>query len=217
MKKTNINLIVLNSIFVLGLLLSNLFGGKLIFIHGMTVAGAVLTYPFTFLTTDIIGELWGKKEANQCVIVGVFIQIAFLLLGFLSLMIPPAEQSIELQRALELILNQGLRMTCASIGAFLCSQFLDVAIFHKLKDLCNGKHKWLRNNVGTMTSQLIDTAIFTTIAFYGVVPNILIMVINQYIVKWFLALFDTPFFYFFTRKTPNAEYQNEKQFNAGGR
>ena len=182
MKKTTDNLILLNGIFMLGLILSNLFGGKLISICGMTVAGAVLTYPLTFLTTDIIGEIWGKRAANQCVKTGVIIQLAFLFLGFLSLEIPALPQSAVL------------------LGAFLCSQFLDVFIFHKLREKTNGCHKWLRNNVGTMTSQMIDTAVFVTIAFWGVVPDLPLMVVSQYIVKFFLALLDTPFFYFFTRK-----------------
>lgn len=199
-KKTTDNLILLNGIFMLGLILSNLFGGKLISICGMTVAGAVLTYPLTFLTTDIIGEIWGKRAANQCVKTGVIIQLAFLFLGFLSLEIPALPQSAVLQQSLDTALNQGARMTLASLGAFLCSQFLDVFIFHKLREKTNGCHKWLRNNVGTMTSQMIDTAVFVTIAFWGVVPDLPLMVVSQYIVKFFLALLDTPFFYFFTRK-----------------
>ena len=170
----------------------------------MTVAGAGLTYPLTFLTTDIIGEIWGKRAANQCVKTGIIIQLAFLFLGFLSLEIPALPQSDALQQSLDTVLNQGARMTLASLGAFLCSQFLDVFIFHKLRDKTNGRHKWLRNNVGTMTSQLLDTAIFITIGFWGTVRDLPLMVVSQYIVKFFLALLDTPFFYFFTRKRKDA-------------
>lgn len=92
-------------------------------------------------------------------------------------------------------------MTLASLGAFSVSQFLDVFLFHKLKESCNGKKKWLRNNLSTMTSQLVDTLIFITIAFYGVVDNLPAMVLGQYVIKLLLALGDTPFFYFFTRRT----------------
>ena len=189
--------------------MSNLFGGKLIGICGVTVAGAIVTYPLTFLSTDIIGEIWGKKEANDCVKIGIIIQLSFLLLGYISLAIPPQVQSTDLQRNLSIVLNQGARMTLASLGAFSCSQFMDVYIFHKLKDNFNGKHKWLRNNGSTMTSQFFDTIIFTTIAFYGVVDNIVLMIFAQYAVKLVLALLDTPFFYFFTRK----ERSIEKQLN----
>lgn len=88
MKKNTFNLTLLTGIFCLGLITSNLFGGKLISVLGLTVAGAIVTYPLTFLTTDIIGEIWGKKEANDCVKVGIIVQIGFLILGYLSLKIP---------------------------------------------------------------------------------------------------------------------------------
>lgn len=201
MQKTTFNLILLNSIFMIGLVMSNLFGGKIITVLGFTVAGAIITYPLTFLSTDIIGEIWGKQEANDCVKIGIIVQLIFLALGYLSLAIPPQEASEALQQSLTVVLNQGLRMTLASLGAFSVSQFLDVFLFHKLKEHCNGKKKWLRNNLSTMTSQLVDTLIFITIAFYGVVEDLPAMVLGQYVIKLLLALGDTPFFYFFTRRT----------------
>ena len=201
MQKTTFNLILLNSIFMIGLVMSNLFGGKIISVLGFTVAGAIITYPLTFLSTDIIGEIWGKQEANDCVKIGIIVQLIFLALGYLSLAIPPQEASESLQQSLTVVLNQGLRMTLASLGAFSVSKFLDVFLFHKLKESCNGKKKWLRNNLSTMTSQLVDTLIFITIAFYGVVDNLPAMVLGQYVIKLLLALGDTPFFYFFTRRT----------------
>lgn len=201
MKKTTFNLILLNAIFILGLIMSNLFGGKLISICSVTITGAVLVYPLTFLTTDILGEIWGKKEANDCVKIGIITQLLFLLLGYISLSILPQSQSVELQNSLKIVLNQGTRMTLASLGAFMCSQFIDITIFHQLKSTCDGKYKWLRNNCSTMISQFFDTVIFIFIAFYGVVDNIILMAIAQYTVKLVLALLDTPFFYFFTRRT----------------
>ena len=71
-------------------------------------------------------------------------------------------------------------------------------LFHGLKRKFY-KQKWLRNNVSTMTSQFIDTAIFITIAFYGNVPDLFIMIVSQYVIKCIMALLDTPFFYFFTK------------------
>lgn len=200
MKRNTFNLTLLTAIFCLGLLTSNLFGGKLISVFGLIVAGAIVTYPITFLTTDIIGEIWGKKEANDCVKIGVIIQIGFLILGYLSLKIPALQQTEHLQECLVTVLNQGLRLTLASLGAFVVSQTMDVISFHWLKKKTDGKHKWLRNNASTMSSQLLDTVIFIFIAFYGVVDNIWLMVIAQYLIKLILAALDTPFFYFFTRK-----------------
>lgn len=208
MKKITFNLILLNAIFVLGLIVSNLIGGKLIGIYSIVVPCAVVVYPLTFLVTDILGEIWGKKEADDCVKIGIITQLLFLLLGYISISILPQPQSIELQNSLKIVLNQGTRMTLASLGAFMCSQFIDVTIFHYLKITCDGKYKWLRNNCSTMISQFFDTIIFIFIAFYGVVDNIILMAIAQYTVKLVLALLDTPFFYFFTRR-PKEQSQEE--------
>ncbi len=78
----------------------------------------------------------------------------------------------------------------ASLIAFLCSQTLDVWIFSRLRKATNEKHLWLRNNVSTCTSQLIDSAVFVGIAFYGVFP-IGEMIIGQWIVKMLIAALDT--------------------------
>ena len=188
MRKTNFNLILLNSIFMIGLVMSNLFGGKIITVLGFTVAGAIVTYPLTFLSTDIIGEIWGKKEANECVKIGIIVQLIFLALGYLSLAIPPQAVSQSLQESLKIVLNQGMRMTLASLGAFSVSQFLDVFLFHKMKEKCNGEKKWLRNNLSTMTSQFVDTIIFITIAFYGAKPQLTTTILPQSLITLPLAL-----------------------------
>lgn len=119
---------------------------------------------------------------------------------FLAIKLPIVDFSLDFQTSFQSVLGNNIKFTLASLIAYILSQANDVFIFHKLKEKCNDKHKWLRNNVSTMTSQLIDTAIFITIGFWGTVPNIVHMIFSQYLVKFFLALLDTPFFYYFTRK-----------------
>lgn len=199
MSKSNRNLIIINCVFICSLLIANIVAGKVVNIFGFIVPAAVTTYPITFLCTDVISEIWGKKEANFTVRIGIFIQLFSLILITIAIALPSADFSIDYANNLKLVLGQNIRMVMASLIAYIVAQTNDVFIFHKLKELNKGKHKWIRNNVSTMTSQLIDTAIFITIAFYGTVPNILIMVISQYAVKVILALLDTPFFYLLTR------------------
>lgn len=100
------------------------------------------------------------------------------------------------------VLGQSFRTVAASLLAYLVAQFNDVFIFHHLKKRFAGQHKWLRNNVSTMTSQMIDTILFITVAFWGIVPNLLMMIISQYIIKFVIALLDTPIFYLVTRSSP---------------
>ncbi|HID1144798.1 queuosine precursor transporter [Clostridioides difficile] len=208
-KKTERNLTLLNCVFVTSLVVSNIVAGKVIDIFGLIVPAAVVAYPLTFLCTDIIGEIWGKEEANRTVKRGILMQLFSLLLITIAIYLPSASFAQEYGNNLKVVLGQNVRFVLASLTAYILAQSNDVFIFHKLKDKFRGKHKWLRNNVSTMLSQLIDTAIFITIGFWGTVPSILTMIMSQYVVKFFLALADTPFFYLLTRE--NKEIKVDKQ------
>jgi len=199
MKKTNNNLIILNAVFVMSLLVANIVGGKVVDIVGLTVPAAVVSYAITFLCTDVINELWGKDEANRTVRLGLKIQLFSLGLILLAIALPPAEFAHDYNDMFKVVLGQNARMVVASLIAYTLAQTNDVLLFNRLRKATGGKHKWLRNNVSTMTSQIIDTAIFITIAFYGLVPNLLWMIFSQYIVKFVLALLDTPVFYLLTK------------------
>jgi len=199
MKKTAENLTLLKCIFVTTLIVANIAAAKVVTFWGLVVPAAIVAYPLTFLMTDVIGEIWGKEEANKTVKLGFVCQLLSLILIGLAIVLPVAEFANN-QAEFESILGQSFRMVVASLIAYTVAQFNDVYIFHKLKDKHNGKHKWIRNNLSTMTSQLLDTAIFITIAFIGTVPNIFVMIISQYAVKLVYAILDTPFFYLLTRK-----------------
>lgn len=211
MKKTINNLNILNAVFCTLLILANILASKVVQIGIFTIPAAVVAYPFTFLVTDIIGELWGKKEANNTVRNGLICQIFALILTFCAVRLPVASFA-DNQNEFIAILGGSLRVTFASLVGYLCSQSWDVWIFHKIRDRYIKKHnttvggRWLWNNGSTMTSQIIDTAIFITIAFYGTVPNIWAMILSQYFIKFIFALCDTPIFYLLTGR---AKSRNE--------
>ena len=187
------------------LILANILASKVVQLGIFTIPAAVVAYPFTFLITDIIGELWGRKEANNTVKNGLICQIFALILTFCAVKLPVASFANN-QNEFVAILGGSLRVTIASLIGYLCSQSWDVWIFHKIRDKYINKHnttaggRWIWNNASTMTSQIIDTAIFITIAFYGVVPNIWNMIFSQYVIKFIFALCDTPIFYLLTGK-----------------
>jgi hypothetical protein len=89
------------------------------------------------------------------------------------------------------------RVVAASMVAYLVSQHHDVWAYHFWKEKTGGKRLWLRNNASTAASQAIDTLIFITLAFYGLVPNsiLLQMMAGQYVIKILIAALDTPFIY----------------------
>ena len=199
MRKTEKNLSLLNCLFVVSLIIANVVASKIVSFWGLVVPAAIVAYPVTFLITDVIGEIWGKDEANRTVKIGFICQIFSLILITLAIMLPVAPFA-DNQLEFKSILGQSFRCVLASLIAYICSQSWDVFVFHKLKDKTGNSKKWLRNNLSTMTSQIIDTAIFITIAFWGSVPNIITMILSQYLVKLVYALLDTPFFYILTRK-----------------
>lgn len=208
MRKTYDNLTLLNCLFIVSLIIANIAASKVVSFWGLVVPAAIVAYPITFLITDVIGEIWGKEEANKTVKRGLICQLVSLVLIGLAILLPIAPFAADFQDTFKSVLSQSFRVVAASLVAYMVAQFNDVFIFHKLKEKTNGKHKWLRNNLSTMTSQVIDTAIFITIAFIGTVPNILTMIVSQYIVKCVYALLDTPFFYLLTKNRKESRYSD---------
>ena len=197
MEKTNKNLILLNGIFLTSLLIANVLSAKIVTIAGAVIPAAVVAYPLTFLMTDLIGEIWGKEQANQAVKIGFICQLISLIMIGLAILLPVAPFA-DNQAEFKAIMSQSFRVVAASLVAYYCSQSWDVWVFHKIREKSTA-NKWIRNNVSTITSQIIDTAIFITIAFIGTVPNIWVMILSQYGIKCLYALLDTIPFYLLTR------------------
>jgi uncharacterized integral membrane protein (TIGR00697 family) len=205
MKKTETNLTILNCLFITSLLVANVVASKVVTFWGLVVPAAIVAYPLTFLMTDVIGEIWGKEEANKTVKIGIVCQLASLLMIGIAILLPVAPFA-DNQAEFKSILGSSFRVVFASLIGYICSQSWDVWIFHKIRDAYIKKHgstkggRWIWNNASTMTSQIIDTAIFITIAFVGTVPNIFTMIASQYFIKLIYAALDTPFFYLLTNK-----------------
>lgn len=197
MQKTEKNLILLNGIFLTSLLIANVLSAKIVVIAGAVIPAAVVAYPLTFLMTDLIGEIWGKEQANQAVKIGFICQLVSLVMIGLAILLPVAPFA-DNQAEFKGIMAQSFRVVAASLVAYYCSQSWDVWVFHKIREKST-KYKWIRNNVSTFTSQIIDTAIFITIAFYGVVPNLWVMILSQYGIKCIYAALDTIPFYLLTK------------------
>ena len=206
MQKNEKNLQLLNGIFVTTLVISNVLSSKIVSIGGLTVPAAVVGYPLTFLMTDVIGEIWGKQEANHTVRLGFICQIISLLLIGAAILLPVAPFA-DNQAAFSSIMGSTFRVVAASMVAYICSQTWDVWVFHRIRDSYVRGHgsvkggRWIWNNASTMTSQLIDTTIFILLAFYGVVPDIFSMILSQYVVKLVYAALDTIPFYLLTNRT----------------
>jgi len=178
--------------------LANVLANKIVLVGSFVVPAGVIVYSMTFLVTDFISEIYGKENAKKAVICGLLANLIALLSIKLVLIWKPAPFAVEVSDAFSKALQQTPRIIFASITAYFISQMHDVYSFHFWKVKTKGKHLWLRNNASTIVSQAIDTTIFITIAFYGIVPNIVDIILGQYVIKVVIALLDTPFMYMTT-------------------
>ncbi|MEN3008021.1 queuosine precursor transporter [Pseudothermotoga sp.] len=196
MERLNEKLIVLTSIFIFAIVASNITASKLVNLGPFVVPIAVLCYPITFSITDIVTEVYGKKVAQKIVWSGFFVSVVLVLYSKIVTVYPPANL-FEQNEAFVKVFSSTPRIVLASMIAYVLSQTHDVWAFHLWKRITEGKYLWMRNNFSTIVSQFIDTCVFITIAFFNVVPgNVLLkMIFSQYVVKFIIALIDTPFVY----------------------
>ena len=190
---------------VLGIVLGNLQGGKvselIIFGSAYKVSMGAILYSGIYFSTDLLNEKYGKTEANRAVNLGFFANIAVLLTLLLSLLFKPSDltgSALEVHNALSVIASYSPAFIIGSLTAYFISQKFDVWFFNYLKTLTQGKYLWLRNNLSTIISQLIDTFIYTftwVIATDLSIYDAFYIALSKYIFKIFIALIDTVFIY----------------------
>lgn len=188
-----------------------------------SLAIGVLPYPITFLCTDFISEIYGKKRANQVVWIGLILNCWVLFILWLGGELN-APENLQANGTLPLTISEGQAQapygyafyeirkltfgaTFASMIAYLAAQFVDVHVFHFLKVKTKGKKLWLRNNVSTLTSQMVDTvAVILITHFYAnalpivqgesIFNQLIMFILSAYLFKLIFALIDTiPFYY----------------------
>ncbi|MBP5300455.1 MAG: queuosine precursor transporter [Victivallales bacterium] len=220
MRKTNENLILLNTLFTTALVISNVVTAKLfhtgitLFGIDLVLPGAAVCYACTFLLTDVIGELWGRAAASRSVFYGFAAQLFASALILFTERLPAAEPAM--QEAYSRLLGQNLLFVTASLIAYFVSQLWDIWLFHRIRDwYLNARGgstaaRWIWNNASTMTSQILDTVLFIGIVFgsgFGwfrnreMWPVLAATTVGQYLFKLLLAALDTPVFYLLTRGT----------------
>ena len=178
-------------------ILANIQVIKLVNLFGISATLGNIVYATSFLATDIISENYGEKEARKAVVFGFVALFAMTVLMNLALLFKPAPDDFA-QESLVTIFSLMPRIALASFAAYWVSQLHDVWSYNFWKRKKPGvKHIWLRNNLSTMISQLIDTVIFSVIAFWGVFPlkEFLEVMATTYLLKWIVAAADTPLVY----------------------
>ena len=193
----------LYAVIVLNIILMNLQGPKLTTVFGMQTSLGMIIYSGIYFATDLLSEKYGKREAHRAVMMGFATSLIVFAIMSISLLFLPTQDEDKrdfaesVHAAISLLFGFSPRFVFGSLIAYFISQHLDVWTFHYLKVKTGGRMLWLRNNVSTMTSQLVDTAIYSTIVWWGLFDfqTAVELSISKYFFKVLIALLDTPFIY----------------------
>ena len=216
----NLIYLILAALFIASLVASNLifqkffywepFGG-----YRFEISVGILPYPITFLITDILSEIYGKKKANQVVIAGIFASFFSMLIILVADFSPAIDNSPINDETFHQVFGLSAIAVFASMVAYLFAQFIDIKIFHFWKQLTKGKHLWLRNNFSTFTSQFIDTfTVLFLLCCFKILPWNMFngLLISGFVFKVIVAALDTPILYgmvFLFRKKFNLKVGEE--------
>lgn len=218
--------ITLSALFICSLVVSNLifqkffywypfgdvevFGSKL-----FEISVGIIPYPITFLVTDIISEIYGKKKANQVVTTGIFASVFSLGIIYIANYVPATSYSPVNDTLFTTVFGQTALAVMASMLAYLFAQYIDIQVYHFWKRITKGKMLWVRNNFSTITSQAIDTVtVLLLLCTFKILEWDLFipLFISGFIFKMLIALLDTPFMYgavYFFRKRFNLKINEE--------
>ena len=189
------------------IILANLQGPKLTMIFGLQTSLGVIFYSSIFFATDVLSENYGKAEANKAVRMGFAVSVIVLIMLSLALLYLPsskpetAEFSASIHSAFSTIVNFTPRFIFGSLLAYYISQHFDVWAFHRIRSVTGGRWLWLRNNLSTMSSQVVDTLIYSLVTWWGIVDfrTALALGAAKYIFKVAIAMIDTVFIYWARR------------------
>ncbi|MDD3902167.1 MAG: queuosine precursor transporter [Sphaerochaeta sp.] len=181
----------------ISIIIANIQVTKNISLFGIEATLGNIVYATGFLATDILNEFYGKKASAKAVKIGFFALLSMTILMQAALLFEPSSSDIA-QGSLSTIFGLMPRIAIGSMIAYVISNFHDVWAFAFWKAKKPGRNTlWLRNNLSTFVSQLIDTLLFTFIAFWGVYPTSVLVqiIVSTFVLKWIVAICDTPFIY----------------------
>lgn len=194
---------ILSALFIASLVVSNLIFQKFFYwdffgLYTFEISVGILPYPVTFLVTDIISEVYGKKKANQVVTTGIFASFFSLLIVYSADAVPATTWSPISDSLFEKVFGATAIAVFASMAAYLLAQYIDIQLFHFWKKITKGKHLWLRNNFSTFLSQFVDTfSVLFLLCSFGKIDWELFggLLLSGFLFKVLIAALDTPFLY----------------------
>jgi uncharacterized integral membrane protein (TIGR00697 family) len=192
-------LITLSMLFATCILVANITAVKIIAVGSDGIDAGIITYPLTFLISDVISEVYGRKTATKVVWLGFLVNLVMVSTIFLAGKLPAATFWTD-QPAYDTILGSVPRIVLGSMIAYIVSQNHDVIAFQMWRKFTKGRLLWVRNTASTLVSQGIDTFLFVIIAFSGLYGWDVLwsMIVLTYTIKALAAIADTPLVYLVT-------------------
>ena len=200
--------LILGLLFITSLVVSNLIFKKFFYYYPFElsiwdiklfeISVGILPYPITFLITDLISEIYGKRKANEVVVGGIFASFFAMAIIYIANAVPATDWSPVSDELFSTVFGSTAIAVMASMMAYLFAQFVDIQIYHYWKRITKGKHLWFRNNCSTFLSQFVDTAtVLLLLCFFGEIDWSLFsgLLLAGFLFKVIIAALDTPFLY----------------------
>ena len=191
-------LVIALALYLTSLFAANTLGLKIMpFLFGTHLSVAVFSFPVVFLMTDVVGEVYGKKIARMFVLAGFIAVVLFIIYSLISVSMPWSDAGAWVHKSYNQIFGITIRIAIASVVAFIVAEYQDVVSFFFFRNLWGEKNFWLRSNLSNLWSQLLDSILFMTIAFYGVYSNhtLITIIFTWWLYKVAMGILYTPLSY----------------------
>jgi len=215
------------AVFITTLIISNIIAVKLVQIFGLSLPAAVILFPVAYIFGDILTEVYGYQRARRVIWTGFFCNLIAVAAIWLAGLLPAASfwvagnyaTATEAQQAYQAILGFAPRLLLASFLAYLIGEFLNAYVLAKLKVRTAGRFLWVRTIGSTIIGEGADSAVFISVAFFGIIPaaGLGTAILSQWFFKVAYETLATPLTYLVVNWLKKAEnqdyYDRDTNFN----
>lgn len=194
------------ALYIFGVMVAELMGAKTfplqLFGAHLNITVAIFVMPLLFTMTDVVVEVYGRQRARSLVLSGLLTVALLVLFSLLATSLPASPRYAASESAYEAVFTSTIQISVASIAAFAISELLDVAVFSKLRSRLGRRALWFRNNASNVVSELANSAVFVTLAFYTFsmsprqnVSFLASIIVPYWLVRCVLSFLETPLVY----------------------
>ncbi len=185
------------AVFVTSLVISNVIAVKLFDVGGLVLPAGVVIFPLSYLVGDVLTEVYGYARARRVIWLGFACNLFAVVVIQVAIALPPASFWAPSQAAYETVLGFTPRLLVASFAAYLVGEFANAAVLAKMKVATGGRYLWTRTIGSTLVGEGLDSAVFITLAFAGVMPAAALpsTIITQWLAKTAYEVLATPLTY----------------------